>query len=99
MKQPDPQRRPLLTERMRVVCVVLNIIPIPGLGAIIAGWKNPHSRLLGKGIAQSILVIFGTYPLIVPGVIGFLWACCTARSIHVTPQVTKAKPAGKAGGA
>lgn len=80
--KPDPQRAPLLTERWRIACTALNILPIPGVGAIIAGHRNPHSRLRGKGVAQLVLVVFGSFPLIIPGVIGFVWACYTAYWIH-----------------
>ncbi|HUR61906.1 MAG TPA: hypothetical protein VM286_06030 [Candidatus Thermoplasmatota archaeon] len=53
---------------------VLNFLPIPGVGAMLAGWRNPHSRLLPRGAAQALLVVFGTYPLIVPGAVGLAWA-------------------------
>ena len=55
----------LLGPRLKVACIVLQVFP-PGVGAIIAGSKNPHSRYLGRGIAQLALVVFGSWPLIVP---------------------------------
>jgi len=74
----DPRTILLLPEPWRTLCIVLNIVPVPGVGAIIAGIKNPHSGLLKVGIAQALLVLFGSYPLIFPGAIGFVWACWTS---------------------
>lgn len=67
---------------MRTTCTVLQIVPVPGIGAIIAGVKNPHSGLTGRGVAQAALVVFGSWPLIVPGAIGLLWAVWDAVRIH-----------------
>lgn len=93
MKRPDPQRAPLLSENWRNACVALNVLPIPGVGAIIAGWRNPHSKLLGKGVAQLVLVVFGSFPLIVPGVIGFVWAASTSYWLHTnTMPIPKRGP-------
>ncbi len=78
----DPSRILLLPEPWRTLCVVLNILPVPGVGAIIAGIKNPHSGLLRTGIAQTLLVLFGSYPLIIPGAIGFVWACWTSYRMY-----------------
>lgn len=78
----DPSHILLLPEPWRTLCIVLNIVPIPGVGAIIAGIKNPHSGLLKMGIAQTLLVVFGSYPLIVPGAIGFVWAAWTSYRMH-----------------
>ncbi len=74
--------RPLiLGPALRPTCIVLQVLPVPGVGAIIAGAKNPHSRLLGRGIAQAALVVFGSYPLIIPGAAGLLWAIWDAARI------------------
>lgn len=80
----------VLGPRMRIVCIVLQVMP-PGLGAIIAGAKNPHTRYLKRGIAQMILVVFGSWPLIVPGAIGVVWAWTDAyrigRDARLPPHV------------
>lgn len=60
---------------------MLQVVPLPGLGAILAGTKNPHSRLLGRGAAQMTLVVLGSWPLIIPGAIGLLWAIWDAVRI------------------
>ncbi len=70
----------LLGPRLRIACIVLQVFP-PGVGAIIAGSKNPHTKYLGRGIAQLVLVLFGSYPLILPGAIGLLWAWYDAIQI------------------
>lgn len=82
MKRPDPRTVPILSERWRIVCVALNVLPLPGVGAILAGHWNPHTKLRGKGIAQLLLVVFGSFPLIVPGAIGLVWACYTSFWMH-----------------
>jgi hypothetical protein len=58
----------------RTALAILNAVPLPGLGAVLAGWRNPHSRLLARGAAQMALVLLGSYPLVVPGAIGLAWA-------------------------
>ncbi len=60
---------------------MLQLVPLPGVGAIIAGAKNPHSKLIGRGVAQASLVLFGSYPLIIPGVAGLIWAIFDAIAI------------------
>ncbi len=77
----NPSHILLLPEPWRTLCVVLNIVPIPGVGAIVAGVRNPHSGLLRTGILQTLLVVFGSYPLIIPGAIGFGWAAWTAYTM------------------
>lgn len=62
----------------RTLCAVLNVLPVPGTGAILAGWRNPHTHLLRRGILQMVLVVFGAWPLIVPGAIGLAWAAWDA---------------------
>ncbi len=86
-----PTARPiiLLSNGWRLACVLLNLVPLPGLGATIAGWRNPHTPLRSHGIAQMILVVFGSWPLVVPGIAGFAWAAWDAYVIH-----RDARPAG-----
>lgn len=64
----------------RTAFAILNVVP-PGLGAFLAGWKNPHTRLLRNGILQFALVVFGAWPLILPGAVGFVWAVWDAARI------------------
>lgn len=64
----------LLGPRWKVACVTLQVLPLPGLGAVIAGHKNPHTKLRARGIAQLSLVVFGSWPLIIPGAAGVVWA-------------------------
>lgn len=59
----------------------LTLIPLPGVGAAILGWRNPHTRLLPNGIMQATLVLFGSWPLVIPGAIGFVWAVWDAGRI------------------
>ncbi len=75
------QRPLILGPVLRPVCIVLQVLPLPGVGAIIAGAKNPHSRLLGRGVAQTALVVFGSYPLVIPGALGLIWAIWDAVKI------------------
>jgi hypothetical protein len=60
---------------------VLNVLPVPGLGALLVGWRNPHTPLRRDGVMQMVLVVFGSWPLVVPGVIGFAWAVWDAVRI------------------
>ena len=73
-RRNDGQLSLLLSPTARAVCAVMNLVPIAGVGAAVAGWRNPHTRLLRNGVLQCLLVLFGSWPLIVPGVIGFAWA-------------------------
>jgi hypothetical protein len=73
--------RLLLRPWERWACVALNVLPLPGLGALLAGLRNPHTRLLRNGILQLVLVVLGAWPLIVPGVLGFAWAVWDAVRI------------------
>ncbi len=84
-----PRRTLLLSNRWRVACTVLNLIPLPGAGAVVAGWRNPHTPLLGHGVAQLVLVLFGSWPLVIPGIAGFIWAAFDAYTIW-----RDARPAG-----
>lgn len=73
--------RLVLSPAWRIACIVLQVVPVPGVGAIIAGIKNPHSGLRGRGIAQAALVVFGSWPLIIPGAAGLIWAIVDAVRI------------------
>lgn len=79
----------LLSPAWRTACTVLQVAPLPGLGAVLAGRKNPHTGLLGRGLAQMSLVILGSWPLVLPGAAGFLWAAWDAVQIH-----RRARPPG-----
>ncbi|MCA1818843.1 MAG: hypothetical protein ABR562_02855 [Thermoplasmatota archaeon] len=64
----------------RIALAALNVVP-PGVGAIVAGWRNPHSRLLRNGVVQFVLVAFGAWPLVFPGAVGLAWAIWDAVRI------------------
>ncbi len=66
---------------------ILNVVPIPGVGAMMAGWRNPHTSLRWRGLAQFLLVVFGSWPLIIPGVAGFLWAIYDAWWMYDAPRL------------
>jgi hypothetical protein len=70
-----------LSPGARTALGVLNLVPLPGVGAVAAGWRNPHSRLLPRGASQLALVLFGSYPLVIPGAVGLLWAAVDAVRI------------------
>ena len=83
-----PRRRPAdRTLRLRVApwarwtLFALQLLPVPGVGAAILGWRNPHTRLLRNGLLQATLVVFGAWPLVVPGAIGLGWAVWDAVRI------------------
>ncbi len=80
--------RLVLSPTWKWVCTVLQIVPLPGVGAIIAGIKNPHSGLTKRGIAQLALVVFGSWPLILPGAAGLIWAIVDAVRIARWSQNT-----------
>ncbi|HUR63090.1 MAG TPA: hypothetical protein VM241_01270 [Candidatus Thermoplasmatota archaeon] len=65
----------------RIALGVLNLVPVPGVGALVAGWRNPHSRLAARGASQAALVLLGSYPLVVPGAVGLAWAVLDAVRI------------------
>ncbi|MHB8632626.1 MAG: hypothetical protein ACYDBQ_01480 [Thermoplasmatota archaeon] len=62
----------------RWLWVGLNVLPLPGAGAVVAGWQNPHTHLRRNGALQMTLVLLGSYPLVVPGLVGFAWAVTDA---------------------
>jgi hypothetical protein len=65
----------------RATLAVLNVLPLPGLGAVLAGWRNAHTTLRRNGFLQFTLVLFGSWPLVVPGALGLLWALWDAVRI------------------
>jgi hypothetical protein len=65
----------------RTLWALLNVLPLPGLGAMWVGWRNPHSRLLRNGWLQLVLVLFGSWPLLLPGAVGLAWAVWDAVRI------------------
>ena len=75
----------------RIAWAILNVVP-PGLGAIWVGWRNPHSRLMQRGWLQFVLVVFGSWPLIVPGAIGLGWAIWDAVRIGQADLAPVPKP-------
>lgn len=77
----EPVRPWLLSPGWKRAAVVLEVFPLPGVGAVVAGVKNPHSGLAGRGLAQLALVLFGSYPLLVPGAVGLAWAVYDAVRI------------------
>lgn len=83
-----PRRRPAdrrlrlrTSDRGRWACFALTLFPVPGLGAAFLGWRNPHTRLLRNGLMQAALVLFGSWPLVVPGAAGLAWAIWDAVRI------------------
>lgn len=72
----------VLSPAQRVALPVLNVLPLPGVGAVWTGIKNPHSRYLWRGVGQIVLVLFGSWPLIVPGAAGLAWAVWDAVQIR-----------------
>ena len=66
--------RLLLRPWERTAAAILNVVPLPGLGGLLAGWRNAHTTLRRNGALQMALVVFGAWPLIVPGAIGLAWA-------------------------
>lgn len=73
--------RLLLRPWERTAAAILNVVPLPGLGALLAGWRNAHTTLRRNGALQMALVVFGAWPLIVPGAIGLAWAVWDAVRI------------------
>jgi len=76
----------------RGLLVLLQVVP-PGLGAVVAGWRNPHTRLLARGGAQLVLFVFGAYPLVLPGAVGLAWAVWDAVRIAQAALVPLPPPA------
>lgn len=76
-----PRLRLLLRPWERTTYAVLNVVPLPGVGAILAGWRNVHTRLRRNGVLQLVLVLFGSWPLILPGAAGLAWAVWDAVRI------------------
>lgn len=82
MAGPEPRQTLYLSRPWRIACTVLAVFPLPGLGTLLAGLKNPHTRFTLHGSLQLVLVILGSWPLIVPGAAGFAWAVWSAVQIH-----------------
>lgn len=81
------------SNRARWALFGLTLLPWPGLGAAILGWRNPHTRLLQHGLLQATLVLFGSWPLVIPGAIGLAWAIWDAIRIaqaHLLPLAPRA---------
>lgn len=99
-----PRRRRPLERRLRLVVsprarwtlFALTLVPLPGLGAAILGWRNPHTTLLRNGLLQATLVLFGSWPLVIPGAVGLAWAIVDAVRIaqaRLAPLPPRAGPA------
>lgn len=71
----------MLAPKWRIPLAVLNVLPVAGVGAIVVGRRNAHTSLLRNGILQAVLVLFGSWPLIVPGAVGLVWAIADAVRI------------------
>jgi hypothetical protein len=80
-RPPERRLRLRVSPWARWTLCGLNVLPLPGLGASILGWRNPHTRLLQRGLMQITLVLFGSWPLVVPGAIGLAWAVWDAVRI------------------
>lgn len=81
--------------RARWTLFALTLLPLPGLGAALLGWRNPHTRLLRNGLLQMTLVLLGSWPLVIPGAIGLAWAIgdavriTQARLLPLPPTLPK----------
>ncbi len=78
---PPRRLRLLLRPWERILWAVLNGLPLPGLGAVVVGWRNPHTRLARNGAMQMTLVLLGSWPLVLPGAAGLAWAMWDAIRI------------------
>lgn len=88
--------RLLLRPWERTLFAALNVLPLPGLGALLAGWRNAHTTLRRNGALQMALVVFGAWPLIVPGALGLTWAVWDA--VRIARADLRPLPAGGSGG-
>lgn len=80
-RAPDRRLRLLAKPWHRWTLFAFTLLPLPGVGAAILGWRNPHTRLLRNGLMQATLVLLGSWPLVVPGAIGLAWAIWDAVRI------------------
>lgn len=55
-----------------ILCLILNIIPFPGLGTIIAGAKTSDTKNIIFGILQIIIPVVGWIWAVVWGVLIFM---------------------------
>lgn len=78
---PDRRLALRVSPAFRWTCFAVTLVPLPGLGAALLGWRNPHTRLLQRGLLQTALVVFGSWPLVIPGAIGLAWAVWDAVRI------------------
>ena len=65
----------------KTVCTVLQFVPLAGIGAIIAGHKNPQTTLLRNGVLQLTLFVLGA-PLVLPALAAWAWAGKDAMRIR-----------------
>lgn len=80
--------------RARTAFACLNVLPLPGLGALLAGWRNPHTDLRRNGALQ-LLLLAGAYPWIVPGLAALVWGTYDALRIakaDLVPPEARAAP-------
>lgn len=80
-RTPERRLRLQLRPEVRVATAILNVVPLPGVGALWVGWRNPHTRLARNGFLQLVLVVFGSWPLVLPGILGLAWAVWDALRI------------------
>mmetsp|Transcript_19854 Transcript_19854/g.47337 ORF Transcript_19854/g.47337 Transcript_19854/m.47337 type:complete len:100 (-) Transcript_19854:808-1107(-) len=59
------QNVPSVPRATGLLCLILNILPFPGLGSVIAGLQANSSSTVLIGIIQFFLF---------PGLIGFIWS-------------------------
>ena len=64
-----------------IMCAVLNIIPVPGFGSMLAGARDDHVTHFGVGLIQLGLIIVGVvfavifvYVGLALFTIGFVWS-------------------------
>jgi hypothetical protein len=79
----------MLSPEWQYAFAALNVLPLPGLGAVLAGWRNAHTTLRRNGALQMLLVVFGSWPLIGPGVAGLAWAIVDAVRIAKASPVPR----------
>ncbi|MFA5945017.1 MAG: hypothetical protein WC876_11205 [Candidatus Thermoplasmatota archaeon] len=62
---------PVIEQTPAILCLIVNVILLPGVGTIIAGYVGKRS-LLVKGILQLVLTIV---------LVGWIWAIVSAVKI------------------
>lgn len=66
---------------------------------MLAGQRNPHTSLRRNGAFQLLLVLFGAWPLVLPGAAGLGWALWDAWRIlqaDLVPAPAKDAPSAEA---